>query len=222
MAKVPDTQLTAIAQAGKNGLKNFDAENLSPEAMVLKRYSLETADAQNGIKRMYPTFASGARAVIKVNGSKVAAALEVTWSVSIEHTELRTIDTQMPWELIPGQITVEASLRRLINPDRTAPGDHLFTVLQAALHTPTAEIEIRDRLGNPLFVAKGSFVSWQGQLNTGQLGIESVRFKGLYWRDNTQQSYNPAIQSLTAVERALEFVKRRAGALNALGAAAGA
>jgi hypothetical protein len=204
--------------AYNNGLTT--AWNMSDQALAAARYSAENEDAKYHRDRKYPEYVTGARAIIKVNRKKVAAALNVSWTVSIEHTDIRTIDSQMPWEITPGQITVEAQLRRIIHPDTTAPKDHLFTVLQAGLHTPTATIIISDRLGTPLFTAKGNFVSWSGDISAGAIGIESLRFKGIYWRDNTMQYYNPEVESLlqSSAETAL---KQRAGALNALTAAAG-
>jgi hypothetical protein len=207
-----------MANGVTDGLSS--AWEMSDQALALARGNLEIADAKHGRNRKYPEYVTGARAVIKVNNKKVAAALNVSWSVSIEHTENRTIDSQMPWELMPGQVTVEAQLRRIIHPDTTAPNDHLFTVLQAGLHTPTATIIVSDRLGNPLFTAKGNFTSWSGDISAGAVGIESVRFKGIYWRDNTQQYYDPEVES-KGHNQGLVMAKQRMGALNALTAAAG-
>ena len=199
-----------------------EAWNNSDQMLATRRYSLENADARRNVKRMYPEYVTGARATIRVNHKKVAAALDVSWTVNIEHTEVRTIDTQLPWELIPGQITVDAQLRRIIHPDTTAPQDHLFTILQAGLHTPTATIIVSDKLGTPMFTAKGSFVSWSGNVAVGAVAIESVRFKGIYWRDNTQQYYDPEIESGGTHNAFLVGAKQRAGALNAIIAASGA
>lgn len=157
--------------------------------IAIKRGQLEWENRHSNKK--FPEFASGARSVIYINEQRIAAALDVSYSVNIESTELRTIDAQLPWELIPGQISIEATLRRVVHPSNTVTQEHLFTIITAALHTPYAALKIQDKLGNTLFFAKGSFTSLQGQVAVGQTNIESVRFQGYYWRQNDSQSFYP-------------------------------
>lgn len=165
---------------------------LSSVALVTARGEAQLAAAKsNKPDILFPEYGTGARSVIYINDQKIGAALDVSYSVNIEHTEIRTIDSQLPWELIPGQISIEASLRRIVHPDTTVTQEHLFTIITAALHTPYASIKIQDRLGNTLFYAKGSFVSLQGQVAVGQVNIESVRFQGYYWRQNDAQLFIP-------------------------------
>jgi hypothetical protein len=203
-----------------NGIENAVSGlkgNFSDLEIALERAKIEIAAAKSGEKiPVLPEFATGARSVIYVNQKKVAAALDVSWSVNVESFDIRTIDSQLPWETIPGQISIEASLRRFIHPDRTAAGDHLFTIIQAALHTPVAALEVRDRLGNLLFFARGSFTSLQGQVSVGQMGTVSVKFQGYYWRQNDQQYFDPDMKAYDAGERMAKALKARAGALNSL------
>lgn len=168
-----------------------------------------------------PSYSTGARALVYVNQKKVAACLEVAWSVSVETQEVRTIDSQMSWELVPGQIRVSASLRRLIHPDRTAAGDHLFTIITAALHTPTATLEVRDRLGNPLFIAKGSFTDLEGSVSVGRVSVESVKFVGYYWRQNDQQAFEPEIRNLGPLDAAAQLGRAKLGAITGLASQVG-
>jgi len=152
--------------------------------------------ADKKLTHQLPEYFSGARAILTVNGQRIGAAMEVSYSVSVDHTELRTIDSSLPWELIPGQIKIKASLRRIISPDRSLAGDGLFTTITSSLHTPYSSIELRDRTGNIIFYAKGSFTEIQGSVQNGQLGVESVSFVGYYWKENVRQEFNPAGQGL--------------------------
>jgi hypothetical protein len=111
--------------------------------MAFERAKLEWANRNNDKK--FPEFATGARSIIYINEQRIAAALDVSYSVNVESTELRTIDSQMPWELIPGQIAVEASLRRIVHPSNTVTQEHMFTTITAALHTPYASLKIQDK-----------------------------------------------------------------------------
>jgi hypothetical protein len=161
----------------------------------------------------FPSYFTGARAIIWVNQKKVAAAMDVSWSVSIDTKELRTIDSYMPWELIPGQTKVSATLRQVMHPDRTVTSQGLFTIIGAVLHTPYATIEVRDKLGNPMFFAKGMFTDLEGNVGTGSLGIESVRFMGYYWRQNDIQDFDPEIGNKSLGEKLLALGKSKLGAL---------
>lgn len=152
-----------------------------------------------------PEYSTGARSVIYVNNQKIGVALECTWSVSIEHIENRTIDANVPWELIPGQATIQMTMRRIIHPRSTAASSHLFTTIQAALHTPSATVEVKDRLGIPLFVAIGSFTQLNGSTSVGQTSIESVRFQGYYWQQNDQQTFDPQSAYKSAGEKLSDF-----------------
>ena len=163
---------------------------------------------------VFPEWVTGSRAIVYVNQKKVAACLDVSYKISIQSEPVRTIDSFMPWEIVPGQISVEATLRRFMHPEQTAASDHLFTIIQAALHTPYATLEIRDRLGNPLFVATGSFTDMEGQISVGAVGIESVRFQGYYWRQNDIQAFDPEIASKSFADKLKEAGTSKLGAIN--------
>ena len=206
----------ATERAAKNailGIKEGIDPN-DPFALVKARAEIER-EAYVYSKEMpkFPEYFTGARAIIWVNQKKIAAAMDVSWNVSIDTKELRTIDSYMPWELIPGQTKVTASLRQIMHPNRTVTSQGLFTIIGAVLHTPYATIEVRDKLGNVMFFAKGMFTDLEGSVGTGALGIESVRFTGYYWRQNDQQSFDPEIGNKDLASRMLSLGKAKLGAL---------
>lgn len=186
--------------------------------LALERGKLALANATTG--KMLPEFATGARSIIYINDQRIAAALDVSYSVNIDTNELRTIDSQMPWELIPGQISVEATLRKVVHPSVTVTSEHLFTVITAALHTPYASLKVQDKLGNVLFFARGSFVSLQGSVAVGQTNIESVRFQGYYWRQGDSQMFIPEPANGVG-DMLTRMAKSKLGALNSAGQAIG-
>lgn len=143
-----------------------------------------------------PEYFSGARCKLLINGNTIGAALEVNWSVTAQMTEIRTIDNFAPIEIVPGQMSISASLKRVVDPRRTLGGDGLYSTMTSYLHQPYASIEVRDRLGNVIFLARGMFTNLRGSVSNGQLGVESVDFVGYYWRENVNQEFSPQKQSL--------------------------
>ena len=143
-----------------------------------------------------PEFSTGARSKIRLNGKLIGAATDVSWSVDANFEPLQTIDNYMPVEIIPHQCVVKAELRSFIHPDYSPASQHMFTILQSYLHTPTVTIEIMDRLGNMIFAARGSFNAVRGSVSTKQVSTMSASFVGYYFRDFTQQAYSPIKLSL--------------------------
>lgn len=147
--------------------------------------------------KQLPEYATGARTKIRINGQLIGAATDITYSVEPNFEPLQTIDNYMPVEILPHQCVVRAELRSFIHPDLSPAGSHMFTILQAYLHTPTATLEIVDRLGNLIFAARGSFTGMRGNISVRSVGNMTVSFLGYYWRDFTQQDYSPVKLSLT-------------------------
>lgn len=146
-----------------------------------------------------PDYFTGARAKLMINGNTIGAALEVSWTVNSSMQEVRTIDNFLPVEIVPGQMSIKATLKRVVDPRRTLGGDGLYPTIQSYLHQPYAQIEIRDRLGASIFLAKGMFTDLQGSVANGQLGVESLSFVGYYWRENVSQDFNPDPAGVSAL-----------------------
>ncbi|NBP02906.1 MAG: hypothetical protein EBU90_22900 [Proteobacteria bacterium] len=139
----------------------------------------------------FPNYGSGARAKLLVNGKTIGAALDVSYSVTASVTEIRTIDQYLPWEIVPGQMSIKANLRRIVDPNRSLGSDSLYSTIQSYLHQPYVSIEIRDKLGNLQFYAKGMFTDIQANIQAGQMSVEGASFVGYYWRENVKQDYSP-------------------------------
>jgi len=162
-------------------------EAFSDPLLAFERAKLVTKNPDANL----PEYFSGARCKLLVDGKTIGAALEVSWSVSAQMMEVRTIDSFSPWEIVPGQLTIKASLKRIVDPRRSLGGDGLYSTMTSYLHQPYSSIEIRDRLGNVIFLARGMFTDLQGNVANGQLGVESISFMGYYWRENVSQEFSP-------------------------------
>lgn len=163
--------------------------------IAAERTSMQVDALSKGTPITLPEYSSGGRAKILINGNTIGAALDMSYSISANMTEVRTIDQFLPWEIVPGQMTIKASLRRIVHPDRSLGGDALYSTIQAYLHQPYASIEVRDLLGTVQFYAKGMFTDIQSNLQAGQITVEGVSFVGYYWRENVRQEYNPEPES---------------------------
>jgi len=160
-----------------------------------RAYQESKALFEGKLPPVFPEYSTGARAKLLINGKTIGAALEVTYSINTTMTEVRTIDQFLPWEIVPGQMMIKASLKRIVDPRRTLGGDGLFATMQSYLHQPYASLEIRDRLGNLIFYARGMFTDFNGSIQAGQASVEGVSFVGYYWRENTIQTFNPEPES---------------------------
>jgi hypothetical protein len=153
-----------------------------------------------------PEYSTGARSKIRINGKLIGAATEISWTVQGNFEPLQTIDNVMPLEIMPHQCVIRAEMKSFIHPDYSPASQHMFTVLQAYLHTPTATIQVMDRLGNMLFAMRGSFTELRGSVSAKNISTMSASFLGYYWRDFTQQEYSPIKLSL------LDLLKQKAKA----------
>jgi len=149
----------------------------------------------NNPDAILPNFVTGARAKILIAGKPIGAALNITWSVNIKMEELFTIDSQIPWEIIPGQIMIRASLSRFIDPFNDVAGAGLFSTIQANIHQPYVTLQVSDKISNNLFTAKGMFSDISSTISNGSVGLESVNFVGYYFRTNVQQDFDANVAS---------------------------
>lgn len=138
-----------------------------------------------------PEMWSAGRAIISVADATIAFVQNASWSVSTEMEEIRTVDSQLPWELAVGQTKIRASLSQFIDPANSPESQMLFANMQSSLHQPMVFIEFFDKLGTKLFTAKGMFESVNGSVSQGGLGTLSASFVGIAFTHNTVGSFTP-------------------------------
>ena len=138
-----------------------------------------------------PYYGSGARSYIRVAGKPLGVCLDFKWQINIMTSEIRTIDTNLPWDLSPGQISIAATLNEIIDPTGSAEAQGLFSTIQSAVHQPYVEMEITDYNGATIFFARGMFTSLSGNIARGQLSSFSCGFIGVAYQHNVYQEFNP-------------------------------
>ncbi|CAB5221512.1 hypothetical protein UFOVP244_183 [uncultured Caudovirales phage] len=161
--------------------------------------AFDMAKAWNEGKHI-PKYGSGARSLIKVAGKALGVALDFRWSVSAQATEIRTIDTNLPWDLVPGQITITASLNQIHDPTQSLEQYGLFSTMQAMVHQPYVEIQVLDASLINIFFARGMFTAVNGNISRGQLTSISASFQGVMYQHNVVQEFEPYSKAGDALE----------------------
>ncbi len=164
--------------------------------------------------RKFPRYNSGARALIRVAGKPLAVALSFRWQVMSQGTEVRTIDTNLPWDIAPNQIGITGSLSQLIDPLSSMEAQALYSTVQAMIHQPFVELQVLDYLGTNLFFTRGMFLGLSGDINHGQLSTFSVNFQGVTYQHNVFQEftpYSPLGDLLESVSSAFSALKSVSG-----------
>jgi hypothetical protein len=138
-----------------------------------------------------PFWSSGARSLIKIGGKPVGVCQNISWQVAYVGTPIHTIDSAHAWDIDVGQVNINASLSRIIDPIRGPESDSLFAIMQSAIHQPLVELQVLDALGTCLFFARGMFISVNGNIAIGQLGQMSAQFTGIAYQHYVSQEFQP-------------------------------
>jgi len=149
-------------------------------------------DANQAISEAgFPMFATGARAYITIAGMPYAIAQKVSYRITSSVEELRTVDTSFPWDLVVGQVRVQATIQGLIDPEQPAETDALWCNMASIIHQPLVDLEIFDNRGERMFISKGMFTSISVGLGMGAPGERSVEFLGITYAHNVNQKFVP-------------------------------
>ena len=165
-------------------------------------------------KGLFPLYGSGARSYVRVAGTPIAVCQSFSWRVVADTSEIRTIDTNLPWDLVFNQISITANLSELMDPRGSLESQGLFHTIQSFIHQPFVEMQVLDAIGSNLFFARGAFVGMNGAVNTGQLSRFSVDFKGVAYQHNVFQQFKPYSNLGGAIGGALKGIS---GAISSLG-----
>ena len=141
--------------------------------------------------KYFPLYSTGARSFITVNGRPVAVCMSMSYSIRIDAEEVRTIDSHLPWDIHVNQISISATLRRLVNPEKSQESDGLFHTIQSALHSPMVEMLVQDASGTTLFFTRGIFNGRDAQMSLGQMTINTLSFQGSLYQGNVAQKFKP-------------------------------
>lgn len=139
----------------------------------------------------FPQYTSGSRAYILVKNVPIAVCMNMSWSVETGYEEIRTIDSNLPWDVSVGQTMIRANLTQIIDPNTSAESQAIFTTMQSSLHQPFVTLEVYDKLGARLFYSRGMFLSINSNVAVGNLSTRSVSFVGMVYAHNVKQEFEP-------------------------------
>lgn len=176
-------------------------ENIAQQYVAARENARGTA--------LFPTYSTGARSYIRVGGKPVAVAMDFRWQISSSASEIRTIDTNLPWDLVPNQITISASLSKFVDPSKSLEGEGLFHTIQSMIHQPYVEMQALDASGHSIFFARGMFTGMNGNIARGQLSTWGANFQGVAYQHNVFQEFRPYNDSL--IQNALDIINDTLG-----------
>lgn len=132
-------------------------------------------------------YLTGARTVIKVNGNLVGFAFSVSWQISTDATEIRTIDDPIAYELAPRQVSVSGSIGGFIIPGKSPQAELLQTDLANFLMNKYITIEVRDSATDTIiFKTNRAMVTGSsGSTNAEKPAEMNLSWKAVGWQAET-------------------------------------
>ena len=135
-------------------------------------------------------YASGARCVLKVNGAIVGFAFGISWRITTQVIENRTIDNYLPYELIPQMITVDGTISALHIPGQGVGVKLWQPDVLNFLSQQYISIEARDSATDQLlfYTAEAMITSRTEDIRVDQLANTTLTFKAIGFIDERTPS----------------------------------
>jgi len=149
-------------------------------------------------------YMTGARTVLKINGNIVGFAMQVSWAINTEQTEIYTIDDYMPYEIVPRRVSVNGTLGMFMIPGRSPTAEIIQSDSLSFLFNKYITIEVRDSVtDNILFKTnKAVITSSSGDLRADQLGSMTLQWRAIGWINETSpqipSSWNKTADAVSA------------------------
>lgn len=155
-----------------------------------------------GIISSKPTakLVTGARTVLKINNKIVGFAFSVSWRITTEYAENRTIDDYLPAELIPLKVSVDGTIGTFHIPGQSATANLIQADVLSFLFHKYITIEVRDSATDQLlfYTNKAVITSRTESLQSEQLGTVQLSFKAIGWKDEREPEMPVGAESLEA------------------------
>lgn len=134
--------------------------------------------------RQQAKYMTGARTILKVNGSVIAFAFRVSWDVRTVAEEIYTIDSTLPWEIAPKRIEVSGTLGLFQVPGQSPQALNIQSDVASFLIDKYITIEVKDSATDAILFSTGSAIitGQQGTLNSEQLGSVNLTWKAVGWQ----------------------------------------
>lgn len=147
-------------------------------------------------------YLSGARCVLRINGKIIGFAFGISWKITTDATEIRTIDDYMPYELAPKHVSVEGTITAFRIPGFGPAAEFIQTDMLSFLFQRYIEIEVRDsQTDNLIFLTRRALVTSRSEnVRTDQLANLTLQFKAIGWVDEKQPQYPKGYKGGTELE----------------------
>lgn len=130
-------------------------------------------------------YTSGARTTLKINNKLAGFAFSVSWKITTESMEVRTIDDYFPYELIPNRIMVEGTIGAFHIPGQSVTQEFIQANALSFLFHKYITIEVRDSATDQiLFKTNNAVITSRSEdLTAEQLGKIQLTWKAIGWQD---------------------------------------
>ena len=130
-------------------------------------------------------YASGPRCVIKINNQLMGFAFDVTWQITTENVEIKTIDDYIAYELVPNRISVEGTMSAFHIPGAGASAQLIQANLLSFLFHKYITLEIKDSATDELLFISNKVVitSRSENLSAEKLAQVQLTWKAIGWED---------------------------------------
>jgi hypothetical protein len=130
-------------------------------------------------------YTSGARTTLKINNKLAGFAFSVSWKITTESTEIRTIDDYFPYELVPNRIMVEGTIGAFHIPGQSVTQEFIQANALSFLFHKYITIEVRDSATDQvLFKTNNAVITSRSEdLTAEQLGKIQLTWRAIGWQD---------------------------------------
>lgn len=146
-----------------------------------------SAEQLTGIFSVAPVakYLSGARCILRINGQIKGFAFGISWKITNNVTEIRTIDDYLPYELAPSTIRVEGTISGFRIPGQSPNIEGYQADILSFLHQRYVQIEVRDsQSDNLIFLTKNALITGRSEnIRTNALSEMSLSFVAIGYQD---------------------------------------
>jgi len=168
-------------------IKNAITDNSTVSGKVKGLADSVLKSAVGGLSPLnnFGRYMTGSRAIIKVNDKIFGFAFAVSFNITTEHDENRTIDSYIAPELMPSRITVNGTLSMFHIPSRGPTQELVQANALSYLMHKYITIDISDQTtGQTIFKTNKAVITNRAQtLQAGEISTIQLTWKALGWSD---------------------------------------
>lgn len=146
-----------------------------------------TNKIKKGLTQDVPRIMTGARSILRVGGTVIGYAKNVSYLISQEWIENYGIDDSLPVEIIPNITKVKGKLSIFRIPNNSISQQFFISDMFRSKCMPYTTIEIRDRVSDNLIILFPNviFTSLSESFDNSSITTTELEFISIGWRDET-------------------------------------